>query len=254
MSDPASAAAEAEAEGLTFEETETLESLLQARVQEAEKRNGRKFTEQEVAQVRQEMTRILTAPEETEKMVKLVQDMKGEAGESFRRMNFIIGLPGGLALMKAMINGADLTAARKEHFVRKIQVPDGLKKDSRGALKISFPRHRRQFALHCGECPPDHDFAAEFDKVKKLASKEELERVQNQCSMLFEFTRQAYKRFLTVNRHFLEKEIIPKYKNAKIEEKLDPENSTIYFFNGEPLAPRVGLFFTEEPYDDQAGE
>ena len=242
---------------LTVEETEVLETLLKSRVAEMEKKNGKKFTEEEINQVRKSLYDTLSSQEKTEQMVSLVQKMKGEEGMYFRRMNFTIGLPGAVALLTSLIKGTDHTQKRKNHFIRKIKAPDDLDVKVKGALKIRFPRQRKLFSLHGGECAANHNFSEEISKVEALATEEEMERIRAQCSFVFEFTRKAYVRLVEVNRHFLTSDIIPKYEGTKIVEGLDESNSTIFLQvekDGSPprqLEPRVGLFFTEEEYSEE---
>ena len=254
---PQTDAAQTEEPVLTVEETEVLEALLKSRITEMEKKNGKKFTEEEINQVRKSLYDTLTSQEKTEQMVSLVQKMKGEEGMYFRRMNFTIGLPGAVALMTSLIKGTDLTPKRKEHFIRKIKAPDDLSTKTKGGLTIQFPRQRKQFSLHGGECAPNHDFGEQISKVEALATKEEMERIRAQCSFVFEFTRKAYVRLVEVNRHFLTSDIIPKYEGTKIVEGIDESNSTIYLQvekDGSPprqLEPRVGLFFTEVEFTEE---
>jgi hypothetical protein len=229
------------------------EKMIQERVA-ARRAAGVEVLEEDIETLRDAVQQQLDPDSEASRMVNA---LRGGAAKEFKDMNNALGLPGALALFTAIINATPVSAKRRQHLLRNIQLPPPLLRDTVGTLKFTLPD--REFALRGGECQPDHDLQAQLAKVEPLLTEEQKKTLKDQCGMIVYFTRIVYIQLLELNQSLLD-EMLPKLGMALEELRLmglDEANDTIYLRRstveedegeGEPevhvqkWAPRFGLF------------
>lgn len=239
---------------------EIIEGLIQSTVEERGKARGAPFTAEEVEAIREEVCASLggdVAPQ-------IANLIKEGADVDFRRMAILSGLGGAAALLESIINHCpNLTPGRRETLKRQMLMPDGIKLNKDGlsaGMNIEFPASRREagcdgavkFTMYCGAVPPSHNLEEQFAPIVKLATPEELTRVQNQASILLTHARMAYEEILAANSAQLlpklEKKMGPKmaeeFEVATIH--ADPVNRTMFLsYDGVDFEPRCGIIIRE---------
>lgn len=201
-----------------------IEQMIQERVA-ARRAEGLEVLEEDIVALREA---VLQQLEPNSNASKMAEALRGGAAKEFQDMNDSLGLPGALALFTAIINAAPVTAKRRQHLLRNIQLPPPLLRDTIGTLKFTLPG--REFALRGGECQPDHDLQAQMGKIEPLLTEEQKKSLKDQCGMIIYFTRIVYIKLLDLNKPLLD-EILPKLGMAPEELRLmglDDSNSTIY--------------------------
>ena len=218
---------------------EALDALIRERLQ-ARSENGeqKEYSEQEIAAVRNQVMAALS-DDSVKKVAACLRD--GKAAEQFREMNLAIGIPGGKALIEAIINNCPgFTANRRRHLVRQIKVPKTSQESRYGVLEVTVPERdgapARTLYLRCGPCKASHDMGAQLKHIEML-SEEEQSRIKNQFSHIILFGRQAYFKLLELNKEIIDecKTKLGDDPGVKLDQfYCDESNSTLY------LARRIG--------------
>lgn len=218
---------------------------------------GGDFSEQDVAKAKAQVKELIGTEQQPGSIGKLSKGLHDEevAGE-FEQMNFSIGLPGGVALVEALVRNCGIVPARQEQLLETLVVPGGLPRDLVGTIRIEIPargaRSGRNLYLHAGACPANHDLQRELDKVAGVLSEKENERVLNQCAFIVEFVKKAYGSIMQVNP-VMASEIIASLGETKVAWGVDEANTTVYLhWNDVRAEPRAGLFITDP--DDAAAD
>lgn len=209
---------------------------------------GEVISPAEEAKIRQD-ARAAIEDGTAEKMIAAPEDK--EAAAEFTKMNFTLGLPGALAMYESLIRGCGLPPQRVGELIERIKIPFDFPRDSIGTIQIALPAAGgRKLLLRGGPCREGHNLTQQLAKLGNL-SKENRERVNNQCSWIVNFTRRAYVAICNHNPD-TSTELAAALDGWKISEGIDLTNTTIYLQKtppegGEPvpLEPRAGLFLVD---------
>lgn len=221
------------------------------REQYSSSHNGEGLTDEEVSRVADLVEENLNDPNGTARqMARELED--GEGARQMRLLNVATGLQAGLALLEGIIRAAPgMSDERKNHLIGRIEPPEGIRKDHFGAATVEFPanrgdgpasEHPRKVYMRCVGVQPDHDFAAELAKVRKLIVNEaEGLRIEHQLEALLLQARQAYVALVDVNPLVIEK-IARKYERAGVTFEFkkfcfDEVSKTLYFRMPAALTP-----------------
>lgn len=225
-------------EPLTPEEQLGLEEVLQEAVEEEERKQGRKFTPEETARIK-ENARSQARKARTSGWTRGAKDAKN--------LMLSIGLPVPRILLRELVKRAPgLGEKEKKKLGARIERLMGVRET--GSIEIKFHDATKNGPntayLVLQECPPDHDLGAQLDKLYSRIPEAKQDEIRKHLSVLFHIGRNTYVSAVedpanvllvgTLLKHY------PKDSEAcPTQLRTDPKNTTLFLH---PEWTRAGIF------------
>ena len=221
-------------------------ALLEATIREqySNRGDGRELSDDEVKRVADVAEQRLN--EKDGWVAKFAQELRdGKAAKEMSQVHVASGIHGGLAMLTGLVRACpSLSAARRSHLIKNIQLPEGIRTDHYGSTPIDFPAGRgegdemnraHRFYVRCAEVEPEHDFKAELDKLRPfVVGEEEGVHIEEVLGSLLLQARMAYIALLDANAD-LERTIKAKFAAKFPQFDFNPrrfhagQNKTLYF-------------------------
>lgn len=184
---------------------DALDAFVEARV-EAQRAAGKEFTPEQIEKIKAQVRSMVANPD-VQKIAAAVKDPKGEVAKEFLKMNLTLGMPGALALIKAVIwNCPGLSPKKRRKIYDNLAIPESLNRSEFGALTVT-PRAGSEYVYHLQSGPADHDhnLGRQLDPLLALLTEEEQQTVRDQLGHILYFVRMAFQEILLANVDTFEK-------------------------------------------------
>ena len=172
------------------------------------------------------------------KSAQLAQQFEKSGGKDFQNLIRAMGLPAVRVTFRELIHNGTASEEKKKEFRQRAEKISPLSET--GSISIDIPGQTKKAHIILGECPKDHDFGKEIQKIYKLLPKKSHEEIRDRISFLIYLGRSIYAEMYNKDLSF-QKEI-KKYLPEDLDTTclhVDLANTTLYINDEWPR--RVGV-------------
>ncbi len=192
----------------------------------------------------------LPPPARVDELLSKVSDNDKKGLMDLQNLSLSMGLPAARATFMAMVEAANLKGKKKTKICNMIRSLSPVTEI--GCMQVDFCDKNtgaaRVLYMVLEECPRDHDFGAELNKLQPHTTEEKWSEVLKHLSMLVYLGRKTYgdiaKNNVGVIREIFglpDSDLCTEY----LQYQVDPANTTLYVKPDWPV--RIGIFIRDAP-------
>lgn len=183
---------------------------------------------------------VAAARERAEMLLRAASPEDAAGLEDLKKLHQSMGLPAARALFRHLI-----TASKNKKKARAAEAALAAYSDvtEQGCMRVEYHDRLAQKPavayLLLGECPKDHDFGAQLEKLRARCADDKWPSVLQHLSALLAMGRHTYAMMAAHNAKLIRR-LHPGHGDYATAPKVDPANTTLYFEADWPM--RVGIF------------